>query len=319
MLRPGLIVGIVSVGVMGLSAGVASGQDYPNKSVRVLAGSAGGGGDFTARLIAQGISGPLGQPFIVDNRPSLLVGDIGSKAPPDGYTLTVQGASLWIGPLMQKNPWDVVRDFSPISLLTREVFVFAVHPAVAANSIKEVIALAKAKPGGLNYGSGAAGSPGQLGLELFKTMAGVNIVRVAFKGTSPAVTGLISGDVHLAIADVALVMPHHKSGKLRALAATSAEPSALAPGLPTVAAAGLPGYELEGASGIWAPSKTPAAIITRLNREIVRLLNTPEAKERFFTVQAEVVASTPEQFSARIKSDIAKWGKVISDAGIKID
>ena len=197
--------------------------------------------------------------------------------------------------------------------------MFAVHPTVAANSIKELIALARAKPGGLNYGAGAPGSPGHLGAELFKSMAGVNIVRVAYKGTSPAVTGLISGETHLTIADVALVLPHTKSGKLKALAATSAEPSTLAPGLPTIAASGLPGYAWEGASGIWAPSKTPAAIITRLNREIVRALNTPEAKERFFTVQAEVVASTPEEFAARIKSDIAKWGKVITDAGLKID
>jgi tripartite-type tricarboxylate transporter receptor subunit TctC len=249
----------------------------------------------------------------------LIVGEQGAKAPPDGYTLTVQGASLWIGPLMQKNPWDVERDFAPISLLTREVFVFAVHPSVPAKSIKEVIALAKAKPGQLDYGTGSPGSPGQLGMELFKTMAGVNLVRVSFKGTSPAVTGMISGDVHVAVADVALVMPHHKSGKLRALAVTSLDASLLAPGLPTVASAGLAGYELEGGTGIWVPFKTPSAIVTRLNREIVRVLNTPDAKEKFLSVQAEVVASSAEQLAARIRSDIVKWGKVINDAGIKIN
>jgi tripartite-type tricarboxylate transporter receptor subunit TctC len=310
---------MLSIGTLGFGAGAACGQNYPNKPVRVLAGSAGGGGDFTARLLAQGLSAALGQPFIVDNRPSLLVGDIGSKAPPDGYTLTVQGGSLWIGPLLQKNPWDVVRDFAPISLITREVFVLAVHPSVTANSVKELIALAKAKPGALNYGAGAPGSPGHLGMELFKSMAGVNVVRIAYKGTSPAVTGLISGDTQIVVADAALVMPHGKSGKLKTLAATSAQPSTLAPGLPTVAASGLPGYEWEGASGIWAPAKTPGAVITRLNQEIVRMLNTAEAKERFLSVQAEVVGSTPEQFAARIKSDIAKWSKVINDAGLRID
>ena len=179
--------------------------------------------------------------------------------------------------------------------------------------------MAKARPGELNYASGATGGSTHLAAELFKSMAGVNIVHVPYKGSAPAITALISGEVQLTITDVGLVAPHVKSGKLRALAVTSAEPSALVPGLPTVAASGLPGYEAVGMTGILAPAKTPAAIINRLNQEIVRVLNMPEVKEQFFNAGVEVVGSSPEQFAATIKSEIAKLGKVIKDAGIKVD
>ncbi|OFW16756.1 MAG: hypothetical protein A3H27_02280 [Acidobacteria bacterium RIFCSPLOWO2_02_FULL_59_13] len=306
-----------SIAVMLLCAGMVSGQDYPNKPIRIITGGAGGGSDFAARLVAQGITGPLGQPVIVDNRATLPAIDAAAKAPPDGYTLYVGGGSLWIFPLLNKVTYDVVRDFSPIALLVREVNVVAVNPSVAAKSIKELIALAKAKPGALNYAMNIAGGPAHLGAELFKSLAGVNIVGVAYKSNAAGVTAVIGGEVQLLISDASELMPHVKSGRLRALAVTSAEPSAMAPGLATVAASGLPGYESSGMTEIMAPAKTPGPIINRLNQEIARHLNTAEIKERFFSAGAEVVASSPEQLAAIIKSDIAKWGKLIKDAGIK--
>ena len=193
------------------------------------------------------------------------------------------------------------------------------HPSLPVKSVKELIALAKARPGALNYSSASTGSSTHLAGELFKFMAGVNIVHVAYKGTAPQISALISGEVQLTIVEEGSVEPHVKSGRLRALAVTSAEPSALAPGLPTVAASGLPGYEATGMIGIWAPAKTPGAIINRLNQEILRFLNLPEVKERFLNGGEEIVGSSPEQLAATIKSDGAKWGKVIKEAGIRAD
>jgi len=318
MLLSRFAVGMLSVGLIVLGAGEVSGQDYPNKPVRIITAPAGGGTDFTARLVAQ-MAGSLGQPVVVDNRTTILAPELVSKTPPDGYTLLVSGASLWIAPLFRTTPYDVVRDFSPISLIERTVGVLAVHPSLPAKSIKELIALAKARPGELNYASSSLGGGAHLATELFKSMADVNIVHVPYKGTGPSITALISGEVQLTIFDVGLIAPHAKSGKLRALAVTSAEPSALFPGLSTVAASGVPGYEAIGMTGLWAPAKTPGAIINRLHREIVQVLNQPDVKEKFFTAGVETVGSSPEQFAATIKSDTARWGKVIKDAGIKLD
>ena len=318
MLQLRFLAGILSAGPMVLGAGGVYGQDYPNRPVRIVTAAAGGGSDFVARQVAQGISGPLGQPVIVDNRGSGVVQyEFLSKAPPDGYGLVVTGSAFYLFPLLNKVPYDVVNDFSPLSLLVREVFVVAVHPSLPAKSIKELITLAKARPGELNYASTVAGGPAHLAAELFKSMAGVNIVNVAYKGNAAGNTALISGEVQLQITDSGEIMPHVKSGRMRALAVTSAQPSALVPGLPTVAASGLPGYEMNSMTGIYAPGKTPAAIINRLNQEIVRALNRADVKERFLNVGVEVVASSPEQFAATIKSEIAKWGKVMRDAGIK--
>jgi tripartite-type tricarboxylate transporter receptor subunit TctC len=184
-------------------------------------------------------------------------------------------------------------------------------------SIKELVALAKAKPGELDYASSAIGGTPHLAVELFKHMAGVNIVRIPYKGSAPALIGLMAGEAHMTITDIGLAAPHAKSGKLRALAVTSAQPSTLAPGLPTVTASGVPGYEAIGMTGMFAPARTPAAIINRLNQEILRMLNQPEVKERFLNSGVEPVGSSPEQFAAAVKSDIDKLGKLIRDAGIK--
>jgi len=196
--------------------------------------------------------------------------------------------------------------------------VVVAHPSLAAGSIKELIALAKAKPDQLNYGSGATGVPTHLSAELFKSMTGINIVRIPYKGTGPALTGLIGGETQIMFATASAVAPHVKSGRLKALAVTSLESSVLAPGLPTVAAT-VPGYESESIIGLFVPAKTPAAIIRKLNQESVRILHLPGVKERFFNAGTEAVGNTPEQFAAIIKREISKWGKVIKDAGVRAD
>jgi tripartite-type tricarboxylate transporter receptor subunit TctC len=303
---------------MVLAAGMASAQDYPNKSIRIITTNIGGNSDFNARQVAQGISGPLGQPVIVDNRTAIQAAEAVSKAPPDGYALLVAGGALWLTPLMQKTPYDV-SDFAPISLIEILANIVIVHPSLPVKSIKDLITLAKARPGELNYGSGNTGGSSHLGVELFKSMAGVNIVRVVFKGSGPVIPALFSGEVQLTFADVGSVVPHMKSGRLRALAVTSAEPSALVPGLPPVAASGLPGFESVSYNGMFAPARTPDVVIRRLNQEIVRVLSRADVKEKFLSYGEEIVTSSPEQFTATIKSHVATWGKVIKDAGIKVD
>src|SRR6185369_13678210 len=307
---------IVSLALIVSIPGVACGQDYPVKPIRIVTGSPGGGTDLTARLIAQGIAGPLGQPVVVDNRGGSLPPEIVSQAPPDGYVLLYDGDSFMLGPLMEKMSYDPVKDFSPVIAAVRTINLMIVHPSLMVNSVNELIALAKAKPGALNYGSGPTGAAANLAAEYFKVMAGVNIVRINYKGTGPAVSALIGGEVQLVFATPAVVLPHMKSGRLRALAITSTEPSAMFPGLPTVAAS-LPGYEAVSLYGLFAPAKTPAALIRRLNQEVARFLKTAEAQERILNAGLEVVASSPEEFAVAMKSNIAKWSRVIKVAGIR--
>lgn len=298
-------------------AGVASGQTYPSKSIRIVTGGAGGGTDFVARLIAQELSGRWSQQVVVDNRPSgVIPGDIVSKAAPDGYTLLVDGATFWTEPLIETTPYDPVKDFSPVSLAVSSPLVLVVHQSVAVNSVKELIAVAKAKPGMLNYGAGGIGSSNQLAAELFKAMAGINVVGINYKGAGPAVSAVIGGEVQLMFPAVAAVMPHLKSSRLRALAVTSAEPSALAPELPTIASTGLPGYEAIAPSAVFAPAKTPDVIVNRLNREIGQLLRSARVKEKFLNAGVEAIGSSPEQLASKMQSEMAKWSKVIRDARI---
>ena len=321
MLMPRVLACMFFVGVTVLGADRVSAQGYPNKPIRIVTSQPGGGTDFVARLIAQGISGPLGQPVIVDNRgggSGAVAGEIVAKAQPDGYTLLSYGPAIWIMPLLRSNvPYDPVKDFSPISLTDSSPNVLVVYPTVPAKSVKELIALAKSKPGALNYARAAAGGPTHLSAELFKAMAGVDIVPIAFRGGGPAVIGMLGGQCcQLMFATAASVTAHVKSGKLRALAVTSAQPSALFPGMPTVAAT-LPGFKSELINGIFATAGTPAAVINRLNREIVQFLNRADVKERFFKAGVEIVGSSPQQLGATIKSELATWGKVIKNAGIR--
>jgi tripartite-type tricarboxylate transporter receptor subunit TctC len=297
-------------------AGAALSQNYPVRPVRVVTTEPGSGLDLSARVIAQGISAPLGQQVIVDNRPVNSI-EIVAKAPADGYTLLAYGSPIWIMPMLRDVTYDAVNDFSPITWAVTSPNVLVVHPGVAANTVKELIALAKARPGVLNYGSSTTGGTPHLAAELFKSMAGVDIVRVPYKGVAAAVVDLIGGQVQIMFPVVSTAMPHVKAGKLKALAVTSAQPSALVPGMTTVAAAGLPGYELVAMFGMFAPAKTPATIINRLNQEMVRVLGMGSVNEQLLNAGFEVVASSPQQFAATIKADMARMSKVIRAAGIQ--
>ena len=310
---------IFSVGMMVLGASVVSGQNYPNKPIRIVTSEVGGANDLVVRLIVPGLTSALRQPVIIENRPTIVTSEIVTKALPDGYTLTIQGTSFWIGPLLRKASYDPVRDFSPITLTNMSINVLVVHPSLPATSVKELVALAKARPGALNYGTSGAGAASHLATELFKSMAGVNIARVSYKSAGPALNALIGGEVQLMLTAWGSAATHIKSGKLRALAVTSAKPSALIPDLPTVAASGVPGYESVQYNGIFATGKTPAAIINRLNQEIVRVLNRGDVKEKFAILGTEVVGSSPGEFAATLKSDIVRWGKLIKDTGIRAD
>jgi tripartite-type tricarboxylate transporter receptor subunit TctC len=312
---------VAAVVFMSLAAGAARAQEYPTRMIKIVTAAAGGGSDFIARVIAQGISPALGQQIIIDNRGTgVLAGEAAARLPADGYNLTVQGGAFWVAPLLRKTAYDPVKDFTPISLVVREVNILAVHPSVPAQSVKELIAYAKANPGKLNYSSPGVGSTTHLASELLKSMAGVNIVHVPYQGNQPAISAMMGNEVQMAIFDAGLINPQVRAGRLRALAVTSLEPSILAPGLPTMAASGLPGYESIGMTGIFAVGdKVPQPIITRLNQEILRLLAKPEVKEQFLKSGVELVGSTPEQFSEAMRADINKMGKLIKDLDLRVE
>ena len=303
-------------GMMLLACAAVYGQAYPSRPIRIATSEIGGLNDLAARMIAQGLSPNIGQPVIVDNRGIIAI-DIVAKAVPDGYTVLCFANNFWVLPFLQDNyPYDPIRDFAPITLAVTAPNILAVHPSVAANSVKDLIALAKAKPGVLNYGAGSTGGAPHLSAELFKAMAVVNIVRVNYKGTAQALNAVIGGEAQMIFATPGSVDPQAKAGRLRALAVTSAKPSALAPGLPTLSASGLPGYEASAILGIFAPARTPPAVVNKLSQEMVRVLNRPEVKERFLNAGSEVVASTPQELVAMMKTEVPKWAKVIKDAGI---
>ncbi len=317
-MRIARVAGLFSLGMLTSGAGPVGAQSFPERPIRVVTSGVGGGLDLAARIIGPSLSANLGQTIVVDNRASgVIPGEIVSKAPPDGYTLLFFGSTFWTGPLLQKAPYDPVRDFAPISLTNRSPNVLSVHPGVAANSVKELIALAKARPGALNYGASGTGAPNHLAAELFKAMAGVSIVRISYKASGAAINALIGNEIQMMFVPAATVTPHLKTGRLRALAVTSAEPSRLAPDLPTIAASGLPGYESVSIYALFAPARTPAAIVRRLNQEVARVLNQQEVRDRLFASGLESAGSTPEQLAATLKSEMTRMGKLIREAGIK--
>ena len=294
-------------------------QEYPAKTIRIVTATPGGANDFMARLIAQESAPSLGQQVVVDNRPGSLIGELVAKAPPDGYTILIAGPTFTLSPLLQKESYDPIRDFAPITLAGTTPNLVAVHPALPVRTIRDLVALAKARPGELNYASTGTGGAAHLFTELLKSMAGINMVRINYKGAGQAVTALVSGEMQLSIATSGSVTQHIKSGRLRVLAVTSAKPSTMFPGLPTVAASGLPGYESIQMQSVCAPAKTPAAIVRRLNQEIVRVLNREDSKQKLWNFGVEVAATTPEELAAAIKSDMATWDKVIKSAGIRVE
>jgi len=309
----------VTIGVLALSAGIVSAQNYPFKPVRILAIGPGGGSDFPARLVAPGLAAALGQNVIVDNRGGVIPAQIVSRAPPDGYTLLVAGSSTWTGPLLQKSTYDPIKDFAAVSLLNQAPNILVVHPSLPVTSVKELIALAKAKPGELNCATNANGGSPHLAYELFKSMAGVNIVRIPFSASAQALTALLGNQVHLMFPSAGGMAAHIKSGRLRAVAIASAKPSALLPELPTIAATGLPGFESVSYNGMFAPAGTPDAIIKRINQETARIIATPDVREKFLNTGVEPVSSSPEQFGNTVKSEMERLGKVIKEAGIRVE
>lgn len=292
-------------------------ESYPNRPIRVVTGGPGGGSDITARMVGQGISGALGQPIVIDNRAAgVTPGLIVSQASPDGHTLLVFGSTFWVAPLLQNMPYDVVKNFAPVVLINSAPNVLVVHPSVPVNSVKELIALARAKKGELNYASGSNGGSVHLAGELFRALAGITFVSIPYKNAAQARTDLLSGQMQFSFATAGGAIPIVKSGKLKALAVSTAKPSALMPGVPTVAAAGVPGYESGTATGMFATAKTPRAVITRLNQESVRFLERKETHERFLNAGLEIVGGPPEHFALAINSEMTRLSKLIKEAGI---
>lgn len=299
-------------------------QGYPERPIRVIVPYAPGGGtDITTRTVAQRLSESLKSPVVVDNRPG-AAGNIGkeiaARSTPDGYTLLTAGLSFAVNPsLFTKLGYDPVRDFDPISLIATAPLIVVVHPSVPVNSIRELVALAKAKPGSLNYASGGIGTGNHVAGELFKVMANVDIVHVPYKGGGPALTDVIAGHVQLLFNTSTSTVPFLKSGKLRALAVTGAQRSPGMRELPTVAESGLPGFDVGVWFGLVAPARTPRTIIEKLNREIARISRLPEAREQFAAQGADPVGSTPLEFGQHIRSEVAKWAKVAKAANLKAD
>ena len=300
-------------------------QKFPSKPVRlVLPFTAASAVDVLARLYAQKMSEAWGQQVLVDNRTG-AAGIIGmeaiARALPDGYTLGMgNAATLALNPhLYQKLPYDVARDYAPISLAAIIRNCLVVHPSLPVKSVKELIALAKARPGQLNYASGGVGSAQHVPMEMLKALAGINIVHVPYKGLTPAFNDVLAGEVPMIIPGLVSVLPYHQSGRLRIIATTGATRTGVTPEIPTIAQAGVPGYEFDSWTGFLAPTGTPAAIISQVNAEIVRISNLPDVRDRLTSLGFDVVGGTPEAFAAQITSNNARLGKVIRDAGIKAE
>jgi tripartite-type tricarboxylate transporter receptor subunit TctC len=303
-----------------LNANVLFAQDYPTRTIRIVTTDAGGSSDFFLRPLAQSLSKSLGQPVVVDNRPGsgAIPGEIVSKSPPDGYTLLFFTMNLWITPLLQKTAYDPVADFAPITLATRACSVLVVTPSLPAKSVKDIIALAKARPGDIVYAHGSSGSASHLAGAMFQAITGVKMLNVPYKGSAQALIDVMSGQAQMMFPNAAVVPPHIKSGKLKALAVTTAEPSALFPGLPTVGAT-VPGFAAGTMNGLWAPAKTPEAIVRRLNQDAVRFILAAETKDRLAVAGTEPVGSSPQEFAKTIVAEMARWSKVIKIANIRAE
>ena len=295
-------------------------QDYPTKSIRFVIGPA---PDVLARLVGQKLNDAWGQQVIVDQRPGaggIIAGETVAKAAPDGYTwLLSTGAYPTLVGLYPKLPFDFVRDLAPVSLLASIPFLLVVHPSVPVKSVEELLKLARARPGQLNYASSGNGTTAHLAAEMFRNMAKINIVHVPYKGTVPGVVDLMSGQVHMMFAIMQSSFPYVKAGKLRALAVSGAKRSQSAPDLPTIAESGVAGYEFTSWNGVHVTAGTSKAIIARIHADLIKVLALPDVKERMFNLGMEVAGSTPEQLAALVNSDIAKWGKVIKDSGVRVD
>jgi tripartite-type tricarboxylate transporter receptor subunit TctC len=311
--------------IAGMAAmGLACAQHYPTRSIRlVVPSSPGGGTDISARIIAPKLSDYLGQQVVVDNRPgagTMIGGEIVSRAAPDGYTLLMGVSTLAINPAMYKKmPYDALRDFAPISQAVSLPNVIVSHPSVPAKNVKELIALAKSRPGQLTFASAGVGTSPHLSMELFLVMAGLKMVHIPYKGSGPGAVDTVAGHVALMAPNMLTALPYIRSGRLRAFGVTSAKRSAGADDIPTIAEAGVPGYEAVQWYGVLAPAGTPRPIIDRLHAEVAKALQQREVREKLSTDGAEAVGNTPEQFGAYIRAETDKWAKVVKAAGIKAE
>ena len=305
-------------------AAPVSAQPYPSKPIRVIVAFAPGGiADFAARSVSQRLSESLGVPVVVENRPGaggITGAEVVAKSPPDGYTLLVTSISHTINPSVRKNlPFDAVRDFAPVTLITDAPNFLVVHPSLPVKSVKELIALARGRPGQITYASSGAGTSTHLSGELFKSLARIDIVHVPYKGGGPAVIDLVGGHVQMMFSTLPSVLQQVRAGKLRGLAVTGARRFPAAQEFPTMIEAGVAGFEVSGWSGLFAPAGAPREAVSRLAAEIGKILRAPELKERFFVQGAEPVGNTPEEFAAFVSSEIAKWKKVVEASGMQAD
>jgi tripartite-type tricarboxylate transporter receptor subunit TctC len=299
-------------------------ETFPSKVVRIIVpATPGGGGDVLMRPFSQKLGALWGQPVILDYRPgggTVLGTAVAAKSPADGYTMVLVQTSFSINATMRKSlPFDPIKDFTPIAQLTSQAHLVIVHPSLAVKTIRQLVALSKSRRGELNYGSSYAGSGGHLAGELFKTMAGVSMLYIAYKGGGPALTDLLGGQIDLMFSTMLNAMPHVTAGRVRAVAVTTAKRMPLMPDVPTIAESGVAGYESSSWAGLLVPAGTPAAIVTRVNSDIRQVLLGPETREAIARDGGEAVGGTPEEFGALIRSEIAKWAKVIKAHGIRDD
>ena len=324
-MRPGSRLPAIALAFVLAAGHAAHAQTYPSQPIKMIVPfTAGGTTDILARTIGQKLGESLHQPVIVENRPG-AGGNIGAdavaKAKPDGYTILMGtiGTQAINASLYSKMPYDSARDFAPITLVAIVPNVLMVHPSVPAKNVAELVALAKAKPGQLNFASSSTGGSPHLSGEMFKQMTGVDIVHVPYKGSAPAITDLLGGQVTLMFDNLPSGLPHVKAGKLRALGVTSAKRSPAAPDIPTIAESGVPGYEVDSWFGILAPAGTPTEIVNKLNAEIVRILKLPDVNDRLAEQGAQAVGDTPQHFAEHIRKETAKWAKVVKASGAKAD
>ncbi len=319
-----LITVLLAIALPTAQAAQSPVPEYPNRPIRIVVPqSPGASTDLTARLIGQRLNEAFKQTVVVDNRPgagTVSGTEIVARAAPDGHTLLVVASSLTINPsLYKKLPYDPVKDFTPVTQLSRFPNLVAAHPSVAVKSMQDAIALIKSKPGQLNYASAGTGTGTHMSMELLKQMTGIDIVHVPYKGGGPAVTAAIGGQTQFITGTTVGLLPHVRSGKLRAMAVTSAKRSPAAPEIPTIAESGVPGYDHEPWNGLFAAAKTPKPIVVKLNAEVARILQTPEVRKIFSNEGATAVGNTPEEFAAIVKAEFEKWAKVIKAAGITIN
>jgi tripartite-type tricarboxylate transporter receptor subunit TctC len=313
-----IAVSLALVAAAGMNVADAA-DKYPSRPVRIVTATPGGGNDFLARMIAPALGNALGQQIIVDNRASRLVGGIAARSTPDGYTLVIGGTTMQYSPLMEKLDYNAITDFTPVSLLERSPNVLVVTPALKVGSVSELVALARARPGVLNYGTGASGASLHLAGELFMMATKTKLARVPYKATGPAVLGLLTGEVQMVFATAGSVVPLLKDGKLKALGVTTAKPTPLVPGVPTVAEQGVPGFELVTIGFMLAPAKTPQPIVRLLNQHVVKMMQQPDVKERLAAGGSEASSSSPEELGRIMREDDARMRKLFKQLGLSAD